>query len=251
VGFASQSDHQGDHLSLVDCRVVPANAIGRSTQHPANLASGHTTDKLGPRCFAEGAKLNTRLGGIVDELVLEHVEACVPSLVVSVAVVGVFVHESSILQIWGPWGLWWTVAQLSLEPGQSQNANQCVQVALIGSACLAIRLSNGSSGDGAGFVGDGDLCWPLGRLATQLSEAEVRGDPGPHHEGVEVDASVGADGPDVQVPHDVAGLSAGETGEALSQLIDRVGHAGEALGAGVGFVHESSIHRIGQLMGLW
>ena len=94
-------------------------------------------------------------------------------------------------------------------------------------------------------------CWPLGRLATQLSEAEVRGDPGPHHEGVEVDASVGADGPDVQVPHDVAGLSAGETGEALSQLIDRVGHAGEALGAGVGFVHESSIHRIGQLMGLW
>ena len=31
---------------------------------------------------------------------------------------GRFVHESSILQIWGPWGLWWTVGQLAQGPGR-------------------------------------------------------------------------------------------------------------------------------------
>ena len=58
------------------------------------------------------------------------------------------------------------------------------------------------------------------------------------------DPAVGADGPEVKVPHDVGGCLAREAGEALSQLIDRMSHAGEALGAGVGLVHESSILRI-------
>ena len=68
--------------------------------------------------------------------------------------------------------------------------------------------------------------------------SERQPDPLTHLVMIQPDSAVGADGPDIQAPHDVAGLSAGETGEALSQLIDRVGHAGEALGAGVGLVHE-------------
>jgi hypothetical protein len=82
--------------------------------------------------------------------------------------------------------------------------------------------------------------WPLGRLSTEpglgLGGHPLRRQP---------DASVGADGPEVEVPHDVAGLLAGEVGEALGQLIDRGGHAREALGAAVGVLHESSIHEIG------
>lgn len=45
----------------------------------------------------------------------------------------------------------------SAQPGQGENVEQGVEVALVGGACLAVRLSDGSGGDGAGFVGDEGL----------------------------------------------------------------------------------------------
>ena len=45
----------------------------------------------------------------------------------------------------------------SAQPGQGENVEQGVEVALVGCACLAVRLSDGSGGDGAGFVGDEGL----------------------------------------------------------------------------------------------
>ena len=45
----------------------------------------------------------------------------------------------------------------SAQPGPGENVEQGVEVALVGGACLAVRLSDGSGGDGAGFVGDEGL----------------------------------------------------------------------------------------------
>jgi hypothetical protein len=193
---------------------------------------------------------------------------------------------ASIHEIGGPWGLWWPLGRLATPP---EPGGIALGIGLLGIGLEGQRGPVGVPAEFVGLEDpDVDLpeaavlaphgypllaecgveverlvheysilplgvkvqgLWPLGRLSTQLSEAEVRGDPGPHHEGVEVDASVRADGPDVQVPHDVAGLLAGEAGEALGQLIDRGGHAREALGAAVGVLHESSIHEIGRARG--
>ena len=303
----SQIGHQALHLPGVDGLVVPSHAVRSGAQVPADLAFHHALDELSPGALAGISEPHAGPGGVIQELVIEHVKANVPGLVVGVAVIGGggghgggrFVHESSIHRIQGPRGLWWTV---------SEPATQLVEDAMRGhlgkmlvgvaNADLAHHLAEvvtnlarvdlavinvvdelfargnhnadfeffaegkfgGSSHGGLVRVhessihriqGPRGLWWTVSEPATQLSEAEVRGDPGPHHEGVEVDASVGADGPDVQVPHDVAGLSAGEAREALGQLIDRGGHAREALGAAVGVLHESSIHRIREPRGLW
>ena len=72
--------------------------------------------------------------------------------------------------------------------------------------------------------------------------SERQPDPLPYLVRIQPDATIGTDGPEVEVPDDMGGCPASEAREALSQLIDCVSHAGEALGAGVGvFAHESSI----------
>jgi hypothetical protein len=78
----SEIDHHLQDLAIVDAGAVPLDPIGRLTNVAPDHALGHAADKLLPRGLAVATELYTRLGGIVEELIVLNPESDVPGFVV-------------------------------------------------------------------------------------------------------------------------------------------------------------------------
>ena len=116
----SEIGHHLQDLAVVDAGAVPLHAIRGLPDVASDHALGHAADELIPRGLAVATELYTRLGGIVEELIVLDPESDVPGFVVGPTVVGKC-HGSFACELRlvyrvrvAPRGRWWTVPQASL-----------------------------------------------------------------------------------------------------------------------------------------
>jgi hypothetical protein len=94
----SEIDHHGIHLIGVDCYAVPCHAVTGLPEVATDLPLHHAADELIPRGLAVATVLDTRLSGVVEELIVANPQGSIPGLVGCPTVVGrkgeVVGHES-------------------------------------------------------------------------------------------------------------------------------------------------------------
>ena len=84
----SQFFEQRTHGARVDGRIIPAHAVASGDKVATDLPVGHATDELPPGRLILSGELNTRLSGVVQELIVLDPEGGVPGFVVGVTVHG-------------------------------------------------------------------------------------------------------------------------------------------------------------------
>ena len=84
----SEVCHHLQDLAVVDAGAVPLDPIGRLTNVASDLPLHHATLELSPGRLIIAAELYTRLGGIVEELIVLNPESDIPGFVVGPTVVG-------------------------------------------------------------------------------------------------------------------------------------------------------------------
>ena len=102
-GRGSEVRHHLQDLAIVDAGRIPLDPIGRLTNVASDLTLSHAAHKLLPRGLPVATELHTRLGGVVEELIVLNPEGGVPGFVGCVAV-----HWSSVVDvaIVGPQAVW-------------------------------------------------------------------------------------------------------------------------------------------------
>jgi hypothetical protein len=78
----SEIAHHLQDLAVVDAGAVPLHPVWGLPDVASDHALGHTAHELLPRGLAVAAELYTRLGGIVEELIVLNPESDVPGFVV-------------------------------------------------------------------------------------------------------------------------------------------------------------------------
>ena len=81
-GRGSEVRHHLQDLAIVDAGRIPLDPIGRLTNVASDLTLSHAAHKLLPRGLPVATELHTRLGGVVEELIVLNPESDVPGFVV-------------------------------------------------------------------------------------------------------------------------------------------------------------------------
>ena len=84
----SQFGHHGVHFIGIDGDAIPCHAVTGLPKHPPDLPFHHAANELIPRGLIIAAELYTRLGGVVEELIILNPEGSVPGFVGCPTVVG-------------------------------------------------------------------------------------------------------------------------------------------------------------------
>jgi hypothetical protein len=78
---SSEIDHHGVHLVCIDGDAIPCHAVRGAAKVATDHAVHHAAHELIPRGLAVATVLNTRLGGIVEELIVANPQGSIPGLV--------------------------------------------------------------------------------------------------------------------------------------------------------------------------
>ena len=84
----SEIDHHGVHLIGIDGARIPAHPITGLHEMATDLPIGHAANELLPGGLIVAAVLDTRLSGVVEELIVANPEGSIPGLVGCPSVVG-------------------------------------------------------------------------------------------------------------------------------------------------------------------